>query len=427
MKLKRLFGNKEVRNAGWLIGGRVVQMALSLVVGIITARYLGPSNYGLISYGNAFVAFFTSLCTLGLNSTMVKELMDRPDGQGETLGTAMAMRSVASFLSMAVILGIVAVIDAGEPLTVTVVALCALGLVFRTFETFNFWFQSRYQSKVTAVVTLIAYVATSVYKIVLLIAGRDVRWFALATSFDYVVVALGLWIAYRRHGGARLRVSAGRAGRMLGISYHYILASLMVAIYGQTDKLMLKQMMDEAAVGHYATAVSICTMWTFVLQAIIDSVYPTILQLKKTDQAAYERKNRQLYAIVFYVACGVSVLFLLLGEPVVEILYGKAYLPAAGVLKMVTWYTAFSFLGVARNAWIVSEGCQRYLKYMYGVAAVLNVALNCLLIPLWGAVGAAAASLITQIATSILLPLCFRPMRPNAKMMIDAICLRGLR
>lgn len=427
MNIIRILKSKETRNAGWLIGGRVVQMLLSLVVGIITARYLGPGNYGLISYGTAYVTFFTSLCTLGLTSVIVKDLVDDPDHQGQSLGTSIFLRIVSSVLAMIFIVGIVFVIDASEPLTITVVALCSLGLVFRAFEMFNYWFQAQYRSKVTAVVTLIGYVATSAYKIVLLAMGKDVRWFALATTVDYVVIAALLLIVYKKSGGPRLQVSFVKGRELLGVSYHYILASMMVAVYGQTDKLMLKQMLDETAVGYYATATSVCTMWTFVLQAIIDSVYPTILRLKKTDQSAYEKKNRQLYAIVFYISCGVSLLFGLFGDLAIKILYGEEYLPASGVLKMVTWYTAFSFLGVARNAWVVSEGCQKYLKYMYGVAAATNVLLNFLLIPVLGAVGAALASLITQILTSIVLPLGIRQMRPNAKMMIDAIMLRGLR
>ena len=427
MNIRDLFGNKEVKNAGWLIGGRVIQMLLSLVVGIVTARYLGPGDYGLISYGTAYVTFFTSLCTLGLTSVIVKDFVDHPDEQGLAIGSTILMRLISSLLSVAVIMGIVFVLDRAEPLTITVVALCSLGLVFRAFEMFNYWFQYRYRSKITAIVTLVGYVATSVYKIVLLILGKDVRWFALATTVDHVVIAALLYVAYKKHHGPKLRASMEKGRGLVKISYHYIVASMMVAIYGQTDKLMLKQLLDETAVGYYATATSICTMWTFVLQAIIDSAYPTILRLKKTDLSGYEKKNRQLYAIVFYVSCGVSLLFLLFGDLAVEILYGKAYLPAADVLKTVTWYTAFSFLGVARNAWIVSEGCQKYLKYMYGLAAVMNVALNALMIPLLGAVGAALASLITQIFTSLVLPLCFKPMRPNAKLMIDAILLKNIK
>ena len=62
MKLNFL-KSKEVKNAGWLIGGKVAQMVLSLFVGVLSARYLGPGNYGLISYGSALVSFFMSFCT----------------------------------------------------------------------------------------------------------------------------------------------------------------------------------------------------------------------------------------------------------------------------------------------------------------------------------------------------------------------------
>lgn len=427
MKFKKIFKNKEINNASWLIGGRIIQMVLSLFVGILTARYLGPGNYGLINYGGAYVSFFTALCNLGLNSVIIKEFVDHPDEQGEAIGSALIMRLISSILSVILTISIVSIIDRDEPLTIVVVALCSLGAVFHIFETFNYWFQSIYKSKITSLATLCAYVATSVYKIVLLILGKDVRWFAFATSVDYIVVAIFLWIAYKKYGGAKLKFSLHKSKVLLSVSYNYILSTIMVAVYGQTDKLMLKQLLNESEVGYYATATTICKMWTFVLQAIIDSIYPSILRLKNENKDAYERKNRQLYAIVFYVSCFVSIGFLVLGNFVVKILYGEAYLSAVPVLKVVTWYTAFSYLGVARNAWIVSEGKQKYLKYMYGCAAVMNVLINAVLIPVMGAVGAAVASLITQIFTSIILPLLIKEMRPNAKMMLEAILLKKIK
>lgn len=426
-KMERLFANKEIKNAGWLIGGRILQMILSLFVGVLTARYLGPGNYGLISYGSAYVSFFSSLCSLGINSVIIKDFVDHPDEQGEAIGSALLMRLVSSILSALMIIGIVSIVDKNEPLTIAVVALCSLGSIFRIFETFNFWFQNQYNSKVTALATLCAYSVTSIYKILLLIIGKDVRWFAFATSVDYIVIAIFLFISYLRYGGTKLKFSLRKAKSLLSVSYNYILSSIMVSVYGQTDKLMLKQMMNESEVGYYATATAICAMWTFVLQAIIDSLYPSILRLKNESQAAYEKKNRQLYAVVFYVSFFVSLVFVILGRFIISILYGVDYLPAVPVLKTVTWYTAFSYLGVARNAWIVSEGQQKYLKYIYACAAVMNVFLNVLLIPCMGAVGAALASLATELLSSIILPLLIKELSPNAKLMIEAICLRNIR
>ena len=427
MGFLKVLKNKEVKNASWLIGGKIVQMLLSLLVGVLTARYLGPSNYGLISYGAAFVTFFSALCGLGLNSVIIKDFVDHPEEQGEAIGSALFMRFLSSVASAFMTVGIVFVIDNDEPLTITVVALCSMGAIFHVFEVLNFWFQNQYKSKITAIATLTAYVIVSAYKLLLLVMRMDVRWFAAATSLDYIAVALFLYIAYKKNGGPGISVTKRKCFSLLKISYHYILSALMVSVYGQTDKLMLKQMLNTESVGFYSIATIVCAMWTFVLQAIIDSVYPSILRLKKEDQAAYERKNRCLYAIVFYISLAVSLLFLVFGDLIVKILYGEEYLPASDILKVVTWYTAFSFLGVARNAWIVSEGHQRYLKYMYGAAAIINVVLNAVFIPFMGAVGAALASLITQVFTSIVLPMFFADMRPNAMLMLDGILLKRLR
>lgn len=418
--------NKEIKNAGWLIGGKIIQMLLSLVVGIISARYLGPSNYGLVNYGMTYVAFFMSFCTLGINYVIIKDFFDHPEEKGLTIGSTLVLRVISSFTSALMIIGIVALLDKGEPLTLAVVTLSSIALLFHVFDTFNYYFQSQYKSKITAIATLIAYVSTSIYKIILLMVNASVIWFAFASSVDYIVLGVLLYIFYRGNKGPCLSFSWSKAKSLLKQSYHYILSGMMVAIYMQTDKLMLKQMLDANAVGYYATATTICSMWTFVLQAIIDSLYPSILRLKEKNVEAYERKNKQLYAVVFYSSVFISLIFLFFGGFAINILYGKEYAPASIPLKIVTWYTAFSYLGVARNAWIVCEGKQKYLKYIYLGGAVGNVILNLFFISLWGTVGAAVASLVTQILTSIVLPFFFKGMRRNSILLLQAIAFIGV-
>ena len=423
----KFINSKEAKNAGWLISGRVVQMILSFFVSVLTARYLGPGNYGLINYAGAFVAFFTSLCTLGINYVIIKDFVDNPEEQGLTIGTSLILRAVSSLLSAILIVVIVSVVDHGEQLTIYVALLCSVALIFQVFDTFNYWFQYRYQSRVTAIATLIAYFATSVYRIILLVLDKNVQWFAFATSVDYIVLAGILFYVYKKSNGPTLSFSFQKGKQLLRKSYHYILSGMMVAIYAQTDKFMLKQMLDETTVGYYSLASSLNTTWVFVLTAIIDSLYPTIIQLHDKDYKQFERKNRQLYAIVIYVSIFVAVCFMVFGKFIINVLYGEAYLPAIEPLKIVTWYTIFSYLGVARNAWVVCENQQKYLKYMYMAAAIINVGLNFAFIPIWGASGAATASLITQICTCMILPVFIKTMRPNVKLMIEALIFKGVK
>lgn len=425
--IKKMLKNAVVRNAGWMIAGKLIQMVISLFVGVITARYLGPNNYGLINYAGAYTAFFTSICTLGTNAILLKELVQNPEREGELLGSNLLMRGIASAMSAICIVAVVSLVDAGEKITILVTALCSLGLIFHIFDIYRIWFQAKLKSKYSAAITLIAYVVTAAYRIILLILKKSVVWFAFATSVDYICVAVLYIVCYYRNGGKKLSISLAAGKDMAKQGYHFILSGMMVAVYGQTDKLMLKQMLGETEVGYYATATALCTMWCFVLSAIIESFHPSIIATYKTDKMQFDQRNKQLYAIVFYLSVFVSLCFCLFGDFAINLLYGKEFAPAVKPMRVATWYTAFSYLGVARNAWLVCEGKQRYLKYIYLAAAICNVLLNIPLISVWGATGAAVASLITQVLTSIVLPFLIKPLRPNSTLMLEAIALKGVR
>ena len=87
MKTKQVF-----KNAKWIIVCKIIQSVIQLVIGMISARYLGPSNYGVIGYTASYVSFFSVICQLGFTTTAVKEIMDNEERQGEILGTTIFFR-----------------------------------------------------------------------------------------------------------------------------------------------------------------------------------------------------------------------------------------------------------------------------------------------------------------------------------------------
>lgn len=422
-----MFRNKTVKNAGYLIVGKVIQMAFALVISLLTARYLGPSNYGLINYASAYTGFAAAVCTLGINNVLVKEFIDHPGDEGMVIGTTLGLRAISSLLSALAIAAITFVVDADEPTTKLVVVLASVGVIFQISETFNYWFQSRLESKVTAIATLVAYLISSAYKVYLLIAGRSVEFFVLVSSLDYLCLGIILLSQYKKRTNSAIRFSWNYGKNLLGKSYHFIFSGLMISIYAQTDKLMLKHMIGQTENGYYATAVAVCGMWCFILSAVIDSVYPSIMEAAKVNnETLFRKRNVQLYAIVFYLSAFASLCFTVLARPIILILYGESYLPAAAPLRIITWYTAFSYLGVARNAWVVAKDCQKYLFRIYAASALANVVLNYLLIPSLGASGAAVASLAAQVFTTLIVPFFIKDMRENSMLMLDAIMLKGI-
>lgn len=182
MHLANILKSKVTINAGWLIAGRIYHMLLTFFIGLLTARYLGPANYGLINYAAAYTTFFASFCTLGINSVIVKNFVDNPDDEGETIGSAIVLRMVSSLLSVIMMICITLFMDKGEVTTNIVVALCSIGVLFQVMDTLNYWFQAKLQSKYAALATVISYTVVSIYKIWLLLTGKSVEWFAISTS-----------------------------------------------------------------------------------------------------------------------------------------------------------------------------------------------------------------------------------------------------
>ena len=218
-----------------------------------------------------------------------------------------------------------------------------------------------------------------------------------------------------------MKISFNRAKNILSKSYNFMLSSLMFAVYAQTDKLMLRFFHGNEAVGYYATASSLSNIWYFILAAIMSSMYSSIAEAYNADRVLFKKKNKQMYAIVFYISATISVGYTLFGKLIITIMYGEAYLPSVMPLKILTWYATFNYLGIARNSWVACENKQKYLKYAFGAAAIVNVGLNLLFIPVWGVNGAAVASLLAQLTTTIIAPFFIKGLRENSIMMLEAI------
>lgn len=423
-KIKGAFKNKAIKNSFWIIGEQVFQMIVSLIIGVLSARYLGPSNYGTLNYTASFISFFTSLATLGLDGVVIMKIIAHPEKEGEFLGTSIFFRLISAFISSVLILVLIYIINGYDLLLLSLAAVQSLQLVVMAFNIFDVYFQRHLKSKYVSIAKMLACIIVASYRIYLLATQKSVVWFAFSNTFTYLIIAIVLIFAYKREKGKKLSLNTKTGFSVLAESYHFILSGLMVAIYGQMDKIMLGSMLSETTVGFYTAAATICTMWIFVPTAIINSFRPIIMELKsKGDEKEYLIRLQQLYSAIIWLCLIVSFLVFLFGNLIVNILYGSGYIESVKILKLLIWSETFSMIGTARGIWIISEKKNKYTKYYLAIGSIVNLILNFLLIPHYGASGAAFATLITQITTSIIAPLFFKGTRAHSKIVMEAfIC-----
>lgn len=422
---------KSVNNAMWIIGCKIVQSLLNVLVTMLTARYFGPAKYGVINYAASIVAFMLPFMKLGFTSTLVQEFVDYPEKEGQTLGTALVMNVISSFVCMLGVVLFASIVNKGETLTITVCALYSINLLFQALEMSQFWFQAKLLSKYTSLTMLLAYIIVALYRIYLLITQKSIYWFAISQALDYMIISLVLLVLYNKLGGEKLSFSLGRGRELFAKSRYYIISSLMITIFAQTDKIMLKMMIGDQATGYYSAAVVCAGLTGFIFSAIIDSAKPVVLEAKKIGKMQYENSLKMLYAIVIYFAMAQSVAITLFSNIIIQILYGADYVKSINILRLIVWYTTFSYLGSVRTIWILAEGKHEVLWVVNLSGAMMNVFLNYLLIPQWGTMGAAMASLVTQIFTNVIMGYILPSLRENNKLMLESlnpsIMLKGIK
>lgn len=416
MKLNRVF-----RNSIWIISCKVAQAVLTFLITILTARYLGPSNYGIINYAAAVVSFFVPLMQLGLRNTLVSEFVEDPQKSGEILGTAIGLNLLSSLACMVGVGSFVLVANFNRPTTIIICLLYSLNLPFQALEMVQYWFQYKLISRYQSIVSLIAYLIVAIYRAFLLLTGQNIFWFAISQALDYAIIAITLLIFYKKISKQRFSFSLARGKSMLSRSKYYILSNIMVTIFGHTDKVMLQLMSGDEVTGYYSAALTCATMTSFVFAAIIDSARPAILENKKIDETKFENSVTALYTVSIYFALAQCLVITALSPLIIHIMYGASYQASAAILRIIVWFTTFSYLGSVRNIWILAEHKHQYLWKINILGALANVLLNFILIPYFGAIGAAIASLFTQFFTNVIVGFIIKPIRKNNDLMLKSL------
>lgn len=378
---------------------------LSMVVGFIIARYLGPNSFGDLSFADALTAIVAAVGTLGLDTFIIREIINHPEKKDEILGTSLGMRIAVNLFLIPLSVGIYLLFHymaekPGNPLT-WIIFLLSFASFFKSFNVIDSYFQSQVQSKYVVHVQNICVIISALIKIILVWMQMPLIWFAAALTFDGLILALGLVIMYHRHGFnmRNWTFSTTRATSLLKQSFPLILSGIMILIYMKIDILMLKSN-GSTQVGIYGAAAKISEAWYFIPTAIITSVFPAIINARKTDINRYHKRLVNLYDLLVIISLPIAIFVGFFGSDITHLVYGEKYNGAGPMLSIHIWSGIFVFFGVASSQYLLAEGYTMISFIRTAAGAIINILLNFWLIPLYGGVGASIATLIACFVTT---------------------------
>ena len=423
---------KIINNAAWLSIDKFLRMGVGLVVSIWVVRYLGPDRFGQLSYATAFVALFGAIATLGLDGIVVRELVRKPDDANEILGSAFYLRVVGGITTFVVSLVAIFLLRRNDPLSWSLVAIIAAGTFFQAVDVIDFWFQSQVLSRYTVIAKNSAFLLMALAKVGLILTHASLMMFAWVALAEIILGAIGLMLAYRYlgHRPTAWRGVLSRCLSLLGDSWPMILSGFSVAVYMKIDQVMLGDMAGNGAVGIYTSATKLTEIWYMIPMVIVSSVFPAIVQSKEQDEQLYYRRITRLFSLMAAVSLPIAVPMSLCSNWVVVKLYGASYQAAGPVLAVHIWASLFVFYGVAQGPWDLTENLTRLAMVRIVIGAIVNILLNLWLVPAYGALGAAVATVVSQALAAVILNILHEKTRPifycQLKSLLFVRYLRGL-
>jgi PST family polysaccharide transporter len=374
-----------------------------VLVGAWVARHLGPELFGSLSYALALVALFQAIGKLGLDTIVVRDLARADAAAAEILGTTLRLRLLAGAALWAISILAAYVLNVAQPTIVLLVGIVGCGALFQAVDTIDLWFQSRHESRKTVVPKLIAHLLTNGLRVVAIVLNATIEVFAILVAAELAAGALLLFLSYRRSGTSMSwKWSAARAAGLLAESWPLLLSGVAIMIYSRIDHVVLGHLRGPEDLGIYAAALTIAEAWNFIPMLVAISVAPALSRLRSLDPAQYQLRFTQLLRIVGVSTLLVAVITAIASPWLVAILFGDPYSRAVDVLRVAVFALPFLSLGVLTSLWLTNERMTKVALGRAAFGAIVKIATTVLLVPYYGAMGAAIATVITQFCAAVL-------------------------
>lgn len=409
-------------NIGWLVGERGLTLAAALAVNVVLARYLGPTDFGALNFAISFVGLFGTFTYLGFSGIVTRDLVLHPEDRDELLGTTFVLKLAGAAAAILAIVGLARIV-APAPDMQLLIAIIAAGLLFDAFLVITFWFESRVEARYSVRATGAAVLGGAALKIALVLLKAPLVAFAIAVAAQKALTALGLWLIFRRRGASvrGWRFTGARARALFAQSWPLILSSVGALLYLKIDQVMLGAMAGNEEVGIYAVAARLSEVWYVLPTAVATSLLPGIVKLRKGSAERYRRALQRIFDILFVASLAVAIPVTLVAGPLMDLLFGPEYVASTLVLRIHIWTAPAMFMGAVLSKWLIAEDMLLFSFTRQGLGALVNVALNLALIPRFGAVGAAIATLVSYTVASYLACFTDRRTRHIGWMMTRAI------
>lgn len=385
-------------------------------IGGWTARYLGPSSFGQLSYASAVVGVLAPIGSLGMRGSL-GALLCEPKLLPGLVSSALFIEVIGTFLLAAVLMPWALLM--ADPVVCGLIGFMVLANLFNSSEVFEVNLLHYQRGTKIAGVDILQTLAGAIMSSMLLIFKAPLLVFgglsALQSAIRCGLLAWSSRPFIQFNFWAEVHWPAVKA--LLVRGWPLIFAGLSVMIYMKSDQIMLQWMSGSAEVGQYSVAVRIAEAPYFI-PMVIANTFLSRLGIDRFDENDSQIALKKLYKLAWLIGILLALATAFVLPFLALLVFGKHYNEAQAILVLLAPAAFAVATGCASGAWLNANGYTKIIALRSLVGACCNVILNFYFIPLSGASGAALATSVSQFVSVYLIGILDKSIRQNTALLI---------
>lgn len=389
-----------IKNSLLLIIEKCILLFLSFFNSVLLARYAGPETFGQFSYILSVAGLFLPLSIMGLNNVVTKYISKNPTNAHYYLKSALIVRFFGAGLS--IILGIFLVLFLDGDNSTNILMLIVLQS-FTVFYVVEFYFLGREQVGILLKVRLLLLLILNAFKCAAILNSAPLSLLILLQGLEYALIGLSYVLIYllgkhhhfiKRPTSKLSYIALAQKGKWL------LFSGIAATIYLKIDQIMLANLVDTQSVAYYAAAAKLSEVW-YVFPVLIANAFTAQLsKYRFNSYPKYLKLLKNLITTLVLCALILSISTYFIAPTLIKLIYGSDYQPSAQILSIHIFASVFIFQRAILSKWLIIEKLYKYSLVSSLSGAIVNIALNALLIPHYAGVGAAWATVISYMVAS---------------------------
>ena len=394
-----LTGSTIARNTLFYSAALTVQKLLSFFYFSFLARSLGSVTTGKYFFALSVGGIVAGIIDVGLTPVLVRETAKDTQQASRLVSTIITFKLI--LVSMLTVLAVLFVHRLfPDPVTRQLVVAALIIAVFDSFAMTFFATIRAHQNllyeSISAILFYCIVIALGTYAIIQRYDVRVIILALLAASFWNMLFG---YLMLTKKIGTRVRVfwESVSAKSIAYAAIPFAIAAAFIKVYAYLDTVMLKYFVGDAAVGIYSVPYKITFAFQFIPMALVAALYPAFSYYWKHNAEELGRSFAKSFRYLLIVSLPIAGGLFAVAPALIPFVYSDAYTYSIAPLMILLVSLPFLFINFPIGSLLNACNRQTRQTIHLGVTMLCNAALNYVLIPRYGVIGAAVASTVSTI------------------------------